>query len=215
MKTRVLLADDHRMFRDGLRALLAEEPDLEVVGAAGNGLEAVALARRLAPRVVVMDVEMPLLNGIEATRQIRAELPGARVVILSMYDDRRFVAEALRAGATGYLLKDSAFEELARAVHAAASGQVYLSTAITGIVVEDYIHPATDPAGSVFSHLTARERQILQLLAEGKSSKETAQLLEISSKTVDAHRTHIMDKLGLKSIAELTHYAIREGLTRA
>jgi DNA-binding NarL/FixJ family response regulator len=214
MSIRVLLADDHRMFREGLRSLLAGQRDFEIVGETGDGLEAVALARRLAARVVVMDVEMPLLNGIEATRQIRAELPGVRVVILSMYADRRFVAEALRAGATGYLLKDCAFEELAHAVRAAAAGQVYLSAAITGVVVEDYVRRAPDAGGTAFTLLTARERQILQLLAEGKGTRETAQLLEISSKTVESHRTHIMDKLGMYSIAELTRYAVREGLTR-
>lgn len=215
MTIRVLLADDHRMFREGLRSLLAGQRDLEIVGEAADGLDAVALARRLEARVVVMDVEMPLLNGIEATRQIHAELPRVRVVILSMYADRRFVIEALRAGATGYLLKDCAFEELAHAVRAAAAGQVYLSASITGIVVEDYARQTSVVEGSIFTLLTSRERQILQLLAEGKSTRETAQLLEISGKTVETHRAHIMDKLGLHSIAELTRYAVREGLTKA
>ncbi len=215
MTIRVLLADDHRLFREGLRSLLEGQRDLEIVGQAGDGLEAVGLARSLDVGVVVMDVEMPLLNGLEATRQIRAELPRVSVVVLSMYSDRRFVIEALRAGATGYLLKDCAFEELAHAVRSAAAGQVYLSAGITGVVVEDYVRRSADPENTAFTSLTARERQILQLLAEGKSTRETARLLEISSKTVETHRAHIMGKLRLHSVAELTRYAVREGLIKA
>ena len=215
MRIRVLVADDHRMFREGLRVLLAGQDDLEIVGDAGDGLEAVKLARSLDVRVVVMDVEMPLLNGLEATRQLRAMLPDVRVVVLSMYSDRRFVIEALRAGATGYLVKDCAFEELAQAVRAVAAGQLYLPAGLTGIVVEESTRAVPDAESSAFTLLTARERQVLQLLAEGKSTREAARLLEISPKTVETHRARIMSKVGLRSVAELARYAVREGLTKA
>jgi DNA-binding NarL/FixJ family response regulator len=215
MTTRVLLADDHRIVREGLLALLAKEGDLEIVGEAADGREAVALARQLQPHVVVMDIAMPSLNGLEATRLIHTEQPGVRVLVLSMHADPRFAAEALHAGATGYLLKDCAHAELAEAVRTVAAGRVYFSASMTGVVVGNLGRQAPGAKSSAFTLLTARERQILQLLAEGKGTKEIGNLLQISAKTVETHRTHIMSKLGLYTIAELTRYAVREGLLSA
>lgn len=213
MSLRILLADDHKMFRDGLRPLLEGTPGLSVAGEAADGHEAVRLAAELRPDVVVMDISMPDLNGIEATRRIRAVAPGTRVIVLSMHADRRFVTEALKAGACGYLLKDSAFAELVEAIRSAAQGRAFLSRAITDVVVQDYVGLARQEDGSAFAILSAREREVLQLVAEGSSTKEIADRLAISVKTVETHRRQIMERLGLRSVAELTKYAIREGLT--
>jgi len=212
MGTRVLLVDDHRIVLDGLRAVVERQEGFEVIGVATTGHEAVRLARRLTPDVVVMDVVMPDLNGIDATRQILAERPETRVIALSMHADRRYVREMLGAGVRGYLLKDCAAEELARAMRAVLSGQVWLSPAVAGIVVDDYTHGAPGAPGA-FALLTPREREVLQLVAEGRSAKEIGALLHLSVKTVETHRRQLMDKLALRSVAELTKYAIREGLT--
>jgi len=213
MAIRILLADDHKIVRDGLRSLLQAEADLEVVGEAANGREAVRLAQELSPDVVVMDVGMPDLNGIEATRYIAGGPSGAKVIALSMHSDRRFVEGMLAAGATGYLLKDSAFEELARAIRAVAAGRTYLCPSVAGVVVQALVRAshAAQPARSPV--LTPREREVLQLLAEGKSTKQIAGTLGVSVKTVETHRSRIMDKLDVHSVPELTKYAIREGLT--
>lgn len=216
MSIRILLADDHRIVREGLRSLLAQQPDLAVVGEASDGDEAVALARELHPDLVIIDVVMGGRDGIEATRRIRAELPRTAVIALSMHADRRFVSEMLRAGALGYLVKDSAFEELAQAVRTVMEGRPYLGAAITGSLVEDFVRQssARDTAASSPLHmLTAREQEVLRLLADGKRVKEIAQLLNISAKTVESHRQNIMDKLEIHSTIELTRYALREGLT--
>ena len=213
MGVRVLIADDHRIVRDGLRSLIAEEQDMSVVGEAENGRAAVELAQELSPDVVIMDVSMPGLNGLEATRQIRKAVPAPRVIALSMHADRRFVTGMLSAGASGYLLKDCAFEELVRAIRAVASGQTYLSPGVAGAVVQDYVNrlAASDqPAPSV---LSPREREVLQLVAEGWATKEIAAQLHVSVKTIETHRRQIMDKLGVGSVAELTKQAIRMGLT--
>ncbi len=213
MNLRVLLADDHQLFRDGLRALLAVTPGWSVVGEASDGLEALRLCHELRPDLALLDISMPGLNGIEATRRVVVELPATRVLILSMHSDRRFVAEALRAGARGYLLKDSPFPEVVRAMRAAREGHVYLSPAITDVVAQDFavrVPPAED---SAFKLLSPREREVLQLLAEGHGTKEIAAQLSVSGKTIETHRRQIMEKLGLHSVAELTKYAIREGLT--
>ena len=229
---RVLLADDHRIVREGLRSLLQAQPDLEVVGEAPDGRQAVEMTVQLKPDVVVMDVAMPQLNGIEATRQITGKGPGAKVIALSMHSDRRFVAEALKAGASGYVLKDSAFEELVTAIRSVVADRVYLSPRVAGVVVEDYVRrlptggrtaAAPPPARhhddgapghtSVFDVITPREREVLQLMAEGYATKEVAHRLQVSVKTVETHRRQIMEKLDLHSVAELTKYAIREGLT--
>ena len=214
MSIKILLADDHKIIRDGLRALIDMQEDMEVVADAHNGRTAVELARNLAPHVVVMDVSMPDLNGIDATRKILTALPKVKVIALSMYSDRRFVTEMFKAGAAGYLLKDCAFEELSRAINTVMSGNIYISPTIANLVVENLVQ-RTGPknAGSVFSQLTHREREVLQLIAEGKTTKRIAAQCHISIKTVETHRKHIMEKLGLNSVAELTKYAIREGLT--
>jgi len=209
----ILLADDHKIIRDGLRALIEKQPDMEVVADADNGRAAVELATKLRPRVVVMDVSMPDLNGIEATRQILSALPETKIIALSMHSDRRFVTEMLKANACGYLLKDCAFEELIRAIETVVSNHTYLSPGIADLVVEDFVHKPTGERASVFSVLTNREREVLQLLAEGKTTKQIAADCHVSVKTIETHRQHIMEKLNIHSVAELTKYAIREGLT--
>lgn len=210
---KVLIADNHKILNDGLRTLLERDPAVKVVAQADNGLDAVRLARELRPDVVIMDVAMPGLNGMDATRQIRAELPETRVIALSMHSDKRYVTGMLSAGACGYVLKDSAFDELARAVEAVRRGQAYLSPEIAGIVIEDY--QGRMRAVSSDPDLAPREREVLQLLAEGKSTQQIARLLHISVKTVETHRRRTGQKLGIRTVAELTKYAIREGLTSA
>jgi DNA-binding NarL/FixJ family response regulator len=210
------LADDHRILREGLRSLLAQQSDVAVVGEASDGDAVIALARELRPDLVIMDVVMPGTDGIAATRQIRAECPETRVIALSMHSDRRFVSEMIRAGALGYLLKDSAFEELNQAVRAVMANRPYLSAVITGTLVEDFVRQtsaAERPAVSPLHMLTTREQEVLRLLADGKRVKEIAHLLNISAKTVESHRQNIMDKLEIHSTIELTRYALREGLT--
>lgn len=213
MTTRVLIADDHQILREGLRSLLDKEPDIEVIGEASNGRGAVALARELEPDVVVMDVAMSDMGGIEATRQLTAKTPGVKVIALSMHSDRRFVAGMLGAGALGYLLKDSAFDELAHSIRTVITNEIYLSPGITGTVVQDYMNRLSDNASEDEPDLTPREREVLQLLAEGNTTTTIAQVLQISAKTVETHRKQIKDKLHLNSVAELTKYALRMGLT--
>ena len=213
MSYRILLADDHRLMREGLKTLISGEADLEVVGEAEDGRSAVSLALELVPDIVIMDVAMPGLNGIEATRQILKQAPSVRVIALSMHSDRRFVGEMLKVGASGYLLKDGAFDELVRAIRAVLAGQTYLNPRIASIVIEYHVRRPQGESSSAWSVLTSREREVLQLLSEGKTSKLIAAQLHISAKTVESHRRQITDKLGLRSVAELTKYAIREGLT--
>ena len=212
MTTRILLADDHCILRQGLRTLLSAGQDFEVIAEAQDGRTAVELAERLMPNVVIMDIGMPGLNGIEATRQIVERVPSARVIALSAHADRRLIAEVLKAGASGYLLKESAFEELADAIRTAAAKKVYLSPQIASELVDDYVRMSKDPGPSVFDSLSPREREVLQLIAEGQSTKEVARVLKVSVKTVETHRRQLMNKLKLYSVAELTRYAIREGL---
>ena len=214
MGIRILLADDHTLMRRGLKELISKNMGMEIVGQAATGLEAVRLARELTPDVVVMDIGMPDLNGIDATRQISAENSKVRVLALSMHSDARYVTEMLRAGAAGYLLKAAADEELTRAIVTVARLQTYLSPAIAGVIVQKLVTQKTTADGdTVFSVLTVREREVLQLLAEGKSTKEIAGTLCRSIKTVDTHSHNIKKKLDLHSLPELTKYAIREGLT--
>lgn len=213
MSTRILLADDHRIVREGLRNMIIKQPGFEIIGEAEDGLSAVKQARKLSPDVVIMDIGMPGLNGIEATRQIKSESPHIKVIALSMYAERRFVAEMLKAGASAYLLKDSAVDELFQAIRASLANKIYLSQSIADNVIKDYVEHIPRENFSPFSILSQREREVLQLLAEGKSTKEIAALLYVSVKTVETHRQNIMDKLNLRSVAELTKYAIREGLT--
>ena len=213
MKTRIMLADDHRIMRDGLKSLLNEQDDMEVVAEADNGRKAIELAGEHGPDVVVMDIGMPELNGIEATRRIVLDSPNTKVIALSMHSDRRFMSEILKAGASGYLLKDGAFEELAGAIRTVISQKMYLSPRIADVMVEDYVRHLPRGEPSVFAALTPREREVLQLLAEGKATKQAAACLHVSVKTVETHRRQIMTKLDIHSVAELTKYAIREGLT--
>jgi two-component system response regulator NreC len=206
-KTRILLADDHAVVRKGFRLILNQEPDLEVVGEAGDGLEAVELARVLRPDVTILDIGMPNVNGVEATRRILENCPESQILILSMHKDSVYVRESLRVGARGYLLKDAIDEDLLRAVRAVAIGEAFLSPAVSRTILEDY-QQTTDP----FDSLTAREREILQMLAEGKVAKEIATALDVSVFTVDAHRGRILKKLGLKSSTELVKFAMRRRL---
>jgi DNA-binding NarL/FixJ family response regulator len=213
MTRRILLADDHQLLRAGLRSLLSREFDFEIVGEASDGREAVELTARLTPDLVIMDIGMPNLNGIEATRQIHALSPKSKVLALSMHATTPFVSRMLEAGAAGYLLKDSAYEELIQAVRAVLAGHVYLSAGITGVVVDDYVRRVAVQAEVQPAQLTPREREVAQMLAEGRSTKRIAAQLHVSVKTVETHRQHILQKLKIDSIAELTKYAIREGLT--
>ena len=211
--TRVLLADDHKILRQGLRTLLEQEKDIQIVGEAENGRSSVKLAGELAPDVVIMDVAMPDLNGIDATRRITEAEPNARVLALSMHSDGRYVRGMLQAGARGYILKDCAAEELTRAIRTVMANQVYVSPGVTGTIVNDYVRQLSTSDADEPATLSRREREVLQLLAEGGSTAQIAERLHLSVKTVETHRKRIMDKLGLRSIAELTKYAIREGIT--
>lgn len=212
-KLRVLLADDHNLIRAGLRLVVAQQPDFVVAGEAGNGREAVSMAESLAPDVVVMDIGMPDLNGIEACRQIREKHPETQVVMLSMHSDEAYILRALKAGARAYLLKDSAEADLARAIHAAAEGKSFFSPAVAKILLEDYMRKLERTgAEDSYELLTPREREVLQLVAEGKSSKDIANGLNLSVYTVETHRAKIMQKLNLKSVPELILYAVRKGI---
>jgi two-component system, NarL family, response regulator NreC len=208
MKTRIIIADDHKIVREGLRSLLEKELAMEVLASADNGRKAVQLAKELRPDLVIIDITMPDLNGIEATKQLLRDTPGLKVIALSMHSDKKYVGEMLRAGASAYLLKDCAVDELERAIQVVRSGRVYISPDVAGVVVEG-MSQTSQPV----SQLTIKEREVLQLLAEGHSTKEIAHRLSVSAATIDTHRQHIMEKLNLYNVAELTKYAIREGLT--
>ena len=210
---RILLADDHTVVRKGLRLLLESHPDFKVIAEASNGREAVALAEEHAPDVVVLDVAMPLLNGIEAARQISVKLPAAAIVFLSMHSDEGYVLKALKAGAKAYLLKDSAEDDLITAIRVVKDGKAFFSPAISKMLVEDYMRQMRErEVEDSYELLTTREREILQLFAEGKSVKEVAALLDLSLYTVETHRSNIFQKLDLHSVAELILYAVRKGV---
>ena len=209
---KILLADDHQIVRDGLRSMLEKQEGFQVVAEADNGKTAVDLALANTPDVIIMDVTMPELNGIEATRMILKELPRCKVIALSMHSDKRYVTRALKAGALGYLLKDCAFDELVKAIRTVLRNRIYLSSEINEAVVKEYLDKAEKLEQPAYSILTDRERQIVQLIAEGKTTKEIAAILNISVKTVETHRQRAMDKLNIDSIAGLTKFAIREGL---
>ena len=214
-RVRILLADDHTIVRQGLRKLLEERPEWEVVAEAGDGREAVHLAEQHRPDVAILDVAMPLLNGIEATRQITKRVPGTRVLVLSMHADEAYVTQMLQAGATGYLLKDSADVDLVNAVAEAVLGRSFFSPAIARVMLDDYRRQMTDKGVSDrYETLSEREREIFQLIAEAKTNKEIAALLGVSSSTVETHRAHIMEKLDLHSAAEIVLYAVRRGVIR-
>ncbi len=209
----IILVDDHKILRQGLRTLLAKEPDMEVIADADDGRTAVRLARELSPQIMIMDVAMPDLNGIEATRQVLQESPDTKVIALSMHADRHFVTNMIKAGASGYLLKDSAFEELATAIRLVMARKIYLSHEISHVLVKDYVQGGAGDEASAFSILTAREREVLQLMAEAKTNRQIAEALNVSPKTVETHRQQIMNKLEIHNIVDLTKYAIREGLS--
>jgi two-component system response regulator NreC len=213
MALRILLADDHTLVRKGLRKMLEERPDWQVVAEAGDGREAVRLAEEHAPDVAIIDVAMPLLNGIETTRQIAKRIPQVRILVLSMHANEAYVVQILKAGAIGYLLKDSADTDLITAVAAVASGKAFFSPAVAKLMLDDYLHPRGDLTDR-YELLSDREREIFQLIAEGMANKEIAALLFISVSTVETHRARIMEKLDLHSAAEIVLYAVRRGVVR-
>ena len=212
MKNRILIVDDHKIVREGLRSLIEDDGNYEVVGEASNGREALKLARQLVPNLVIMDVAMNEMNGIDATRQLTKSIPDVRVLALSMHSDSRYVKQMLEAGAMGYLVKENAFEEMAAALRSVLTGRLYVSPQASGSILQD-IAQGQGTEGEAVSPLTLREKETLQLIAEGHSTAEIAERLFVSVKTVETHRKKIMDKLDLRSVAELTKYAIREGIT--
>ncbi len=213
MSIKVLLADDHKIVSDCLKTLIDKQPDMKVVGEAENGRMVVALAQKLNPNIVIMDISMPDLNGIEATRQIIAKCPGVRIITLSMNSDRRYVTGMLNAGASGYLTKSCSFEELISAVRTVAANKTYLSPDISDIVIKESLSRSSTDKSSASSTLTMRECEVLQLLAEGKTVKQIAAKLCLGIKTIYTHREQIMEKLNIQSMADLTKYALREGMT--
>lgn len=215
MSLRILLADDHTLVRQGLRKVLEQRPDWHVVAEASTGREAVQLAEQHRPDVAIIDVAMPLLNGIEATRQITKRLPTTRVLVLTMHADEAYVTQILQAGATGYLLKDSADVDLMQAVAAVSTGASFFSPAIARVMLDDYVRQLADK-GIVdrYESLSEREREVFQLIAEGRTNKEIASLLSVSPSTVETHRAHIMEKLDVHSASEITLYTVRRGVIR-
>ena len=213
MSIKILLADDHKIIRDGLRSLIEPQLNMEVVGEAENGRTTVQLARELEPDVIIMDISMPDLNGINATQQILAHAPDVKIIALSMHSDKRFVVGMFKAGAAGYLLKDCAFDELEQAVKTVLADHTYLSPKIATVVIKDYVPQVLTEDTSAFSVLSAREREVLQLLAEGKTTKDIASDLFLSVKTIETYRQRIMDRLDIHNLADLIKFAIREGLT--
>jgi two-component system response regulator NreC len=210
---RILLADDHTLLRQGLRKILQERPDWKVVAEAGDGREAVRLTLAVQPDIAILDIGMPLLNGIEATRQIVRRLPDIHVLILSMHANEAYIIQALRAGAKGYLLKDSADTDLIRGVAAVATGKSFFSPAAAKVMLDDYVrHLAEKGIADRFDSLSEREREIFQLVAEGHSNKEIAELLSVSPTTIETHRAHILQKLDVHNTAELVLYAVRRGV---
>ncbi len=212
MSMRVLIVDDHKIMREGLHSLLEKQPDIEIVAEAESAQKALKMIEEVMPNLVIIDVVMPSLNGIEATRRILAKVPTIKVIALSMYSDKRFVMEMLRAGASGYLLKDCAFEELDEAIRTVMQDRTYITPRIVDIIVKDYFSQVEKPTSSALSALTSRQYEVLQLLAEGKTTREIAGQMSLSVKTIESHRQQIINKLNIKSIAGLTKYAIREGL---
>ena len=213
MKIRILLADDHQIMREGLKALLEKHSSMEVIAEAENGIQTLEIARREKPDVIIMDIAMPDINGIEATRQLKSEMKDIKIVALSMHSDRRFVTEILKAGASAYVLKQSAFEDLEKAIKTVMVNRTFLSADILETVVGDYVSQLTKSEYEAYRQLSNRERQVLQLLAEGNSTKEIAYKLHVSVKTIESHRQNIMTKLSIHNLAGLTKFAVREGLT--
>lgn len=213
VKTKILLADDHTILRHGLSRSIQQQEDLEVVGQCSDGITTIKMVRELQPDLIIMDIRMPDMNGIEATREILRDFPKKKIIALSMHSSKRFVTEMFKAGASGYLLKDCDFEELLAAIRTVVEGKTYISPSVGNILVDNFVRPNPSQDVSIFSTLTKRERQVLQLLAEGKTTKQIARQLFISPKTVEAHRLNIMNKLDIDNVAQLTKYAIQEGIT--
>jgi DNA-binding NarL/FixJ family response regulator len=213
MKIKILLVDDHKILRDGICSLVKGYPDMEVIGEAADGRTALRLVEELSPDVVIMDISMPDLNGIDATRKINADYPNIKVIALSMHYDKQFVSEIFKAGASGYLLKECAFDELEHAIRVVMENKTFINPQIASLVVESLINQPATANHKAFSLLTEREREVLQLIAEGKSTKQIATHLYVSAKTIESHRRQVMGKLNIRNVAELTKYAIREGLT--
>jgi DNA-binding NarL/FixJ family response regulator len=213
MAIKILLADDHAIVRHGLAESLQKEEDMEIVGQAKNGLSAIDMVGEKIPDVVVMDISMPDINGIDATQEILRDFPNVKIIALSMHSAKKFIREMFKAGASGYLLKDCEYDELTNAIRLVISGKSYISPEITDEVLDNYIRTSTQEKSSVFSKLTKREREVLQLMAEGKTTKQIGLKLYISPKTVEAHRLRVMEKLDIDNVAQLTKYAIQEGLT--
>jgi DNA-binding NarL/FixJ family response regulator len=211
---RLLIADDHTLVRQGLRRILEGQPGWEVVAETGDGREAVRLASELKPDVVLLDIAMPHLNGVEAMQQLEKRVPGVRMLVLSMYSDEAYVTRAIRAGASGYLLKDSADTDLIKGITAVAQGKSFFSPAAARVIVDSYARPAATGVADRFESLSEREREVFQLVAEGYSNKEVAEMLHISPATVETHRAHVMEKLDLHSTAELVLCAVRRGIVR-
>lgn len=214
MATRILLVDDHEIMREGMCALLRKHAEFDIVGQAADGRMALDMVNELQPDVVIMDIGMPNLNGIEATRQILSQNPEIKIMALSTHSEGTIVAKMIKSGACGYMLKESAFDELIGGIQMMLTGKVFLCTKISKVVFSDYINIITNPKWNDGDGLSSREREVLQLVAEGHTTKEIAVMLHLSPKTVDSHREHIMEKLGIRNIAGLTKYAIREGITR-
>jgi len=212
MTIRILIADDQQLFRDGLRALIEQENNMDVVAEAENGREAIKLAKDVKPDIIVMDINMPDLNGIDATQIICGELPGIKLIALSIHSTQKFISGMLKAGASGYIVKHCAFKELAMAIRMVSEGKPYLCTEILSTVMDEFASNSSSGKPTVFSALSSREREVMQLVAEGMKSEDIASHLCISVKTVSSHRCHIMKKLNLKSQADITRYAISEGL---
>lgn len=213
MSIKILLADDHAIVRHGLSESIQQQNDMKVVGQANDGRKTVELATKLKPDIIIMDISMPYLNGFEAAREILHALPKTKIIALSMHSSKRFVVEMLKAGACAYLLKDCEFDELIKAIRIVANGKTYLSPSISDVVIDNFVRTDEEETSSAFSALTQRERQVLQLIAEGSTTKQIANSLYISPKTVEAHRLNVMNKLEIDNVAKLTKYAIQEGLT--
>jgi len=211
MSIQILITDDHQLFREGIVNLLAAAPEIKIVGQAGNGLEAIEMSRTLNPDVVIMDLSLPVINGVDATRILHQELPAIRILVLSMHADKHFIKEALEAGASGYLSKNCTYSQLIDAINTVYQGKKYLSAKITEVLIDDYLNKDEDATG-IQQELTERESEILKLIAEGVSARDISTQLFISVKTVGTHKQHILDKLNLKSTVDIIKYAIKKGI---
>jgi len=211
MSIQILITDDHQLFREGIVNLLAASPEIKIVGQAGNGLEAIEMSRTLNPDVVIMDLSLPVINGVDATRILHQELPAIRILVLSMHADKHFIKEALEAGASGYLSKNCTYSQLIDAINTVYQGKKYLSAKITEVLIDDYLNKDEDAMG-IQQELTERESEILKLIAEGVSARDISTQLFISVKTVGTHKQHILDKLNLKSTVDIIKYAIKKGI---